>query len=70
MKKEDIKSLRKKLKLSQERFAALLGTTLCTVARWETGKCVPSQLAIRQLNLLKGRTYGTQTSERQGNEFP
>ena len=35
----NIKLLRKKLGLSQVKFAELLGTTQMTVSSWENGKC-------------------------------
>ena len=35
---EDIKSIRKSLKLSQKRFAQLLCVSLQTISRWEQGK--------------------------------
>jgi len=40
-----IKELRKSLNLSQEGFAALLGTTTQTIHRWETEKSKPSKMA-------------------------
>jgi len=40
-----IKELRKTLNLSQEDFAALLGTTTHTIHRWEAGKHKPSRMA-------------------------
>jgi len=40
-----IKELRKSLNLSQEDFAASLGTTTKTIHRWETGKHKPSKMA-------------------------
>ena len=46
---EQIKELRKSLRLTQEEFAHRLGVTLCTVNRWENNKSVPSRLALRQL---------------------
>lgn len=48
-----VKEIRKQLKLSQEKFASLLGTKALTINRWETNKSVPSALAINQiLNLI------------------
>jgi putative transcriptional regulator len=46
---EQIRELRKSLKLTQEEFAHRLGVTLCTVNRWENNKSEPSRLALRQL---------------------
>lgn len=44
MTKEEIQAIRLKRGLSQERFAALLGTTVTTINRWEKGKAKPSRL--------------------------
>lgn len=43
---EKVKYVRKQLKLSQEKFASLLGVSFATVNRWETERSMP--------------TYGTQ----------
>ena len=51
-KAEEIKTLRKKLGLSQIDFAEKLHVVKTTVANWEQGKTHPSQLAERQLNRL------------------
>ena len=37
----DIKTVRRKLGLTQEKFAQRLGVSLMTVRRWERGKCKP-----------------------------
>ena len=44
-----IKELRKRLSLSQERFAAKLGVSFQTVSRWERKKAKPSLLGLKQL---------------------
>ncbi len=44
-KEKQIKELRMRLGLTQERFAARLGVTVSTVNRWENGKGQPSPLA-------------------------
>mgnify|MGYP006285794497 CR=1 FL=1 len=53
MKKDDIsyisKELRRRLNLSQEKFAARLGVSFQTINRWENGKTEPSPLARKQL---------------------
>ena len=48
----NIKELRLKLGLSQERFAQKLGVSLSSVTRWERGISKPSQLAQRRLDRL------------------
>jgi putative transcriptional regulator len=51
---QDIQDIRKALNITQERFAALLGTTVVTVNRWENGKAKPSRLYIKEIQLLRG----------------
>lgn len=64
---EDIQSIRKKIGVTQERFAYLLGTTITTVNRWENGKAKPSRLYIRELKDLRSN-YGTYVCGRHGTE--
>lgn len=47
-----IRELRRRLGLTQERFAARLGVTLPTINRWENGRSYPSPLAIQTLKAL------------------
>jgi DNA-binding transcriptional regulator YiaG len=47
-----IKETRRRLGLTQEKFAAKLGVTLPTVNRWENGRTRPSPLAIQNLREL------------------
>lgn len=47
-----IKKLRKKLLLTRNEFAELLGVTLVTVSRWESGKFEPTMRVKRQLREL------------------
>lgn len=47
-----IKKLRKKLLLTQNEFAELLGVTLVTVSRWESGKFEPTMRVKRKLREL------------------
>ena len=44
-----VRSLREKLGLTQEKFAARIGVTFPTINRWENGKVKPSLLAVRQI---------------------
>lgn len=44
-----IKKLRKKLLLTQNEFAELLGVKLVTVSRWESGKFEPTMRVKRKL---------------------
>lgn len=45
---EQVKDVRRQLKLSQEELAHALGVSFATVNRWENAKTVPSKLAQRQ----------------------
>lgn len=47
--KDLIKFIRTEANLSQEDFAASLGTTVPSINRWENGKAVPNKMAQRQL---------------------
>lgn len=64
MKPQEITEIRKKLGVSQERFAHMLGTTVVTVNRWENGKNSPSRLYIREIQNLKG-AYGSYVCRRE-----
>jgi len=56
---KEIKALRKRLKLSQEALAHLIGVTFQTVNRWETGAFKPSRLALEKIkNLQKSIKQG------------
>lgn len=45
-----VKSVRNKLRLSQEEFANKLGVSFSTINRWENGKTRPSKLARAQFD--------------------
>lgn len=55
MEPNEIKRLREKLNKSQEEFAQLVGVSLQTIYRWETGKTKPSRLALKALQELEDR---------------
>lgn len=56
---ERVKSLRSTLKLSQEKFAALVGVRrVQTVCDWENGKAEPSPLAKMRLDQLEREHAG------------
>jgi putative transcriptional regulator len=46
-----VREMRKRLKLTQEEFAARLGVTFISINRWENAKTHPSKMAMK---LLKG----------------
>lgn len=48
-----IRELRKQLGLSQPEFAKKIGVNRVTVARWETGRTIPSPLALEKLEALR-----------------
>jgi len=52
MEANEILELRKKLKMTQQQLADAIGIDRVTVARWETGKKKPSNLAKAQLARL------------------
>jgi putative transcriptional regulator len=47
-----VRTLRGRMGLTQEKFAARLGVTYPTVNRWENGRAYPSPLAMQQLKEL------------------
>ena len=47
-----VRSLRERMGLTQEKFAAKLGVTFASVNRWENGKAKPSPLALKQVEDL------------------
>lgn len=49
---QDIKELRKRVKMTLQQMADYLGVSQRTVYRWERAESRPSQLAIRQLHRL------------------
>jgi putative transcriptional regulator len=52
---KEIKSLRFRLGLTQEKFAQKLGVTVSSVVRWENNKRSPSPLAEKALQDLMHR---------------
>jgi transcriptional regulator with XRE-family HTH domain len=44
-----VRELRRRLGLTQEKFAATVGVTFPTVNRWENGKAKPSPLALQRI---------------------
>ncbi len=52
MKPGDIKALRKRLGLSQEKFAFEVGVSTNSVHFWEKGSRKPLEMAIRKLRAL------------------
>ncbi len=46
---EEIRKLRKRLRLSQEELARKLGVSFTSVNRWENGQSKPSKLAMQQI---------------------
>lgn len=47
-----VHEVRKRLGLTQEKFAARLGVTFPTVNRWENGRSRPSPLALQRIGEL------------------
>ncbi len=51
----EVAGLRLKLGLTQAQFAGVLGTSLGTVRKWESGERLPSGAAARLLELLAAK---------------
>lgn len=58
MKSSEIRNLRIRLNLSQQKFAEKLGVSITTVVRWENSIANPSPLALEKLIRLKKRRRG------------
>jgi transcriptional regulator with XRE-family HTH domain len=54
MSSEQVRALRSRLGLSQQKFAALLGFTFVSVNRWENGSTRPSLTSAALLEILEG----------------
>ena len=52
---EMVREVRKRIGLSQEKFAAKLGVSFSTINRWEHHRAVPSPLALKQIRDLLER---------------
>lgn len=61
---EEIKVLRIKLGLTQEKFASKLGISFSTVNRWENGASKPSGLAIYRMKELEKEEIDENQSSR------
>lgn len=67
----DVKEIREKLKMSQERFAKLLGVTSRTVQNWESGGVIP-QTKIEMLHEISqnpGLYFGGKQQNVNGNNI-
>jgi transcriptional regulator with XRE-family HTH domain len=53
MKPLQIKKLRRKLQLTQEKFAEVLGVSFATVNRWENGKASPQADRVKRMGTLE-----------------
>lgn len=49
--KDKVKTVRSKLSMSQEMLARELMVSDATINRWENGKSMPTQKAVRDFNL-------------------
>ena len=52
MEPDEIKEIRKRLKLTQAQFAYKVGVTVTTISRWESGRVAPHQLAVDKIKEL------------------
>ena len=58
MSPEQVKRLRKRLRLTQQKFAELLHADRVTVARWETGVTEPMGVFVRLMRGLNAKAKG------------
>ena len=49
----EIKEIRKKLKINQDQFAKALGVSFSTISRWETGISSPNDVQREQIEALQ-----------------
>lgn len=59
MNAKEVRTLRKKLEMTQEEFARKIGVAHFTVVRWENEMNKPSRLAISKLEQLEVHTGAT-----------
>ena len=62
----EIRTLRKRLGLTQEEFAHQIGVTFATVNRWENRKSKPSRLAVRMLDDLSRKSQAAARKAKAG----
>ena len=53
MRAEEIREMRERLGLTQEKLAHVLGVSFGTINRWENSVCIPSPLAMERLKQLE-----------------
>lgn len=61
-----IKTLRKRLGLTQEKFAQRVGVTYSTVNHWENGKRVPQPFLIKRLLEIKAEIEANEDRQLKG----
>jgi putative transcriptional regulator len=64
MKSGQVRNIRRRLGLTQERFAKRIGVVKSTVARWETDQSEPSPLAEVRLKELRRRQVSQKKKKR------
>ena len=55
----EIKTIRNKLGVSQEKFAHMIGVSFGTLSRWERGISKPSNLALDKIKTLQKQPFRT-----------
>ena len=55
MEPKEIKEIREAMGLTQEQFAVALGSTHCTINRWEMSKCKVSPYYKKELRKLRDK---------------
>ena len=52
---EEVKALRKKLGMSQQKFAEEVGVSISTIGRWESGIGKPLPIFVEKINEIKNK---------------
>jgi len=56
----DTRRIRMQIGMTQEQFAHLLGVSVGSISKWESGKTLPSPLAIDKIkSIMKEKEYET-----------
>lgn len=66
---QTVRRLRRRLGLTQSKFAAILGVSVLTVKRWEAGTTRVDGPAERLIRLLATGAVTTETVQREGKSW-
>ena len=62
---EEVKALRKKLGMSQQKFAEEVGVSISTIGRWESGIGKPLPIFVEKINEIKNLLMNFKMDPRQ-----